>query len=70
MAVRNDTKRVEEVEEGVLCATILGYHAHNIKNMHHFCHAMSGHYTMSIIIFNLCGGPHPKRNKSCPLPTM
>jgi hypothetical protein len=44
MAVRNDTKRVEEVEEGVLCATILGYHAHNIKNMHHFCHAWCGHY--------------------------
>ena len=33
MAVRNDTKRVEEVEEVVLCATILGYHAHNIKKI-------------------------------------
>ena len=55
MAVRNDTKRVEEVE-GVLCVIILGYHAHNIKNMHHFCHAWFGHYTMSTIILNLCGG--------------
>jgi len=83
MAVRNDTKRVEEVEEGVLCTTILGYHAHNIKKYAPFLPCMVwtlyheyNHFQFmwrtkySDYQMSRKALKHPKRNKPCPLPTM